>query len=61
MYLQCSVAVSLFPRVKTTNLQKRLQTTIALLVDEISMLSQAIVALIEEAIAKPAHECGHAR
>jgi hypothetical protein len=46
---------------KVEDLQKRLQTTISLLVDEISMLSQEIVAFLEEAIAKTAHECGHAR
>jgi hypothetical protein len=46
---------------KVQDLQKRLQTTITLLVDERSMLSQEIVALLEEAIAKTAHECGHAR
>jgi hypothetical protein len=46
---------------KVQDLQKRLQTTIVLLVDERSMLSQEIVALLEEAIAKTGHECGHAR
>jgi hypothetical protein len=35
---------------KVQDLQKRLQTTIALLVDERSMLSQEIVALLEEAV-----------
>jgi hypothetical protein len=38
------------------DLQKRLQTTIALLVDEKSMLSHEIVALLEEAIEKTANE-----
>jgi hypothetical protein len=46
---------------KVQDLQKRLQTTIALLVDERSMLSQEIVALLEHAVAKTGHECGHAR
>jgi hypothetical protein len=46
---------------KVQDLQKILQTTIALLVDERSMLSQEIVALLEEAVAKTGHECGHAR
>jgi hypothetical protein len=46
---------------KVQDLQKRLQTTITLLVDEISMLSQEIVALLEEAVAKTGHESGHAR
>jgi hypothetical protein len=46
---------------KAQDLQKRLQTPTALLVDEISMLSQEILALLEEAISKTAHECGHAR
>jgi hypothetical protein len=46
---------------KVQDLQKRLQTTIALLVDERSMLIQEIVALLEEAVAKTAHECGYAR
>jgi hypothetical protein len=46
---------------KVKDLQKRLQTTIALLVDEIFMLSQEIVALLEEAITKTSHECGHSR
>jgi hypothetical protein len=46
---------------KVQDLQKRLHTTIALLVDERSMLSQEIVALLEEATAKKAHECGYAR
>jgi hypothetical protein len=46
---------------KVQDLQKRLQTTITLLVDERSMLIQEIVALLEEAVAKTAHECGHAR
>jgi hypothetical protein len=46
---------------KVQDLQKRLQTTITLLVDERYMLSQEIVALLEEAVAKIGHECGHAR
>jgi hypothetical protein len=46
---------------KVQDLQKILQTTIALIVDERSMLSQEIVALLEEAIAETAHECGHPR
>jgi hypothetical protein len=46
---------------KVQDLQKILQTTISLLVDKISMLSEEIVTLLEEAIAKTAHECGHAR
>jgi hypothetical protein len=46
---------------KVQDLQKRLQTTIALLVDERSMLSQEIVALLKESVAKTGHECGHAR
>jgi hypothetical protein len=46
---------------KVQDFKKRLQTTITLLVDERSMLSQEIVALLEEAIGKTAYECGHAR
>jgi hypothetical protein len=46
---------------KVQDIQKRLQTTIALLVDERSMLSQEIVAFLEEEISKTAYECGHSR
>jgi hypothetical protein len=46
---------------KVQDIQKILQTTITLLVDERSMLSQEIVALLEKAVAKTGHECGHAR
>ena len=40
-------------------LQKKLQNTIAILMDERSMLSQMILGLTEKAIARTAHECGH--
>jgi hypothetical protein len=48
-------------KLKVQDLQKRLQTTIALLVDERSILSQEIVAFLEEAVAKTGHECGCTR
>jgi hypothetical protein len=40
-------------------LQKKLQNTIAIMMDERSMLSQIILGLVEQAVARSAHECGH--
>jgi hypothetical protein len=40
-------------------LQKKLQNTVAILMDERSMLSQIILGLVEQAVARTAHECGH--
>jgi hypothetical protein len=40
-------------------LQKKLQYTVALMMDERSMLSQIILGLVEQAVARSAHECGH--
>jgi hypothetical protein len=40
-------------------LQKKLQNTVAIMMDERSMLSQIILGLVEQAMARPAHECGH--
>jgi hypothetical protein len=40
-------------------LQKKLQNTIAIMMDERSMLSQIILGLVEQAVAMSAHECGH--
>jgi hypothetical protein len=40
-------------------LQKKLQNTVAILMDERSMLSQIILGLVVQAVARSAHECGH--
>jgi hypothetical protein len=40
-------------------LKKKLQNTVAILMDERSMLSQIIMGLVEQAVARSAHECGH--
>jgi hypothetical protein len=40
-------------------LQKKLQNMVAVMMDEKSMLSQIILALVEQALARSAHECGH--
>jgi hypothetical protein len=39
--------------------QKKLQNTVAILMDERSMLSQIILGLVEQAVAGSAQECGH--
>jgi hypothetical protein len=39
-------------------LQKKLQNTVAIFMDERSMLSQIILGLVEHAVARSAHECG---
>jgi hypothetical protein len=48
-------------KLKRTRSPVKITNTISLIVDERSMLSQEIVALLEEAVAKTGHECGHAR
>jgi hypothetical protein len=40
-------------------LQKKLQNTVAILMDERSMLSQIILGLVEQTVARSAHKCGH--
>jgi ATP-dependent DNA helicase PIF1 len=40
-------------------LQKKLQNTVAIMMDERSMLSQIILGLVKQAVARSAHECGH--
>jgi hypothetical protein len=40
-------------------LQKKLRNTVAIMMDERSMLSQIILGLVEQAVARSAHECGH--
>jgi hypothetical protein len=40
-------------------LQKKLQNTVAIIMDERSMMSQIILGLVEQAVARSAHECGH--
>jgi hypothetical protein len=40
-------------------LQKKLQNTVAIMMDERSMLSEIILGLVEQAVARSAHECGH--
>jgi hypothetical protein len=40
-------------------LQKKLQNTVAIMMDERSMLSQIILGLVEKAVARSAHQCGH--
>jgi hypothetical protein len=40
-------------------LQKKLQNTVAIMMDERSILSQIILALVEQAVARSAHECEH--
>jgi hypothetical protein len=40
-------------------LQKKLQNTVAIMMDESSMLSQIILGLVEQAVARSAHGCGH--
>jgi hypothetical protein len=40
-------------------LQKKLQNTVAILMDENSMLSQIILGFIEQVVARTAHERGH--
>jgi hypothetical protein len=39
-------------------LQKKLQNTVAIMMDERWMLSQIILGLVEQAVARSAHECG---
>jgi hypothetical protein len=36
-----------------------MQNTIAIMMDERSMLSQMILGVVEQAVARAAHECGH--
>jgi hypothetical protein len=38
-------------------LQKKLQNTVAIMMDERSMPSQIILGLVEQAVARSAHEC----
>jgi hypothetical protein len=40
-------------------LQKKLQNTVAILMAERSMLNQIILGLVEQAVARSAHKCGH--
>jgi hypothetical protein len=40
-------------------LQKKLQNTVAMIMDERSMLSQIILGSVEQAVARSTHECGH--
>jgi hypothetical protein len=40
-------------------LQKKLQKTVVILMDERSMLSKIILDLVEQAVARSAHECGY--
>jgi hypothetical protein len=40
-------------------LQKKLQNTVAIMMDERLMLGQIILGLVEQAVARSAHECGH--
>jgi hypothetical protein len=40
-------------------LQKKLQNTVAIMMDERSMLSQIILGLVEQAVARSDQECGH--
>jgi hypothetical protein len=40
-------------------IQKKLQNTVAIIMDERSMLSQIILGLVEQAVARSPHECGH--
>jgi hypothetical protein len=40
-------------------LQKKLQNTVAIMMDERLMLSQIILGLVEQELARSAHECGH--
>jgi hypothetical protein len=40
-------------------LQKKLQNTVAIMMDERSMLSQIILGLFEHAVARSVHECGY--
>jgi hypothetical protein len=40
-------------------LQKKLQNTVAIMMDERSMLSQIILGLVEQAVARSSHKCGH--
>jgi hypothetical protein len=40
-------------------LEKKLQNKVVILMDERSMLSQSILGLLEQAVARSAHECGH--
>jgi hypothetical protein len=40
-------------------LRKKLQNTIAILLDERSMVSQKMLGLVERSVAQTAHECGH--
>jgi hypothetical protein len=40
-------------------LQKKLQNTVAIMMDERSMLSKIILALVEQTVARSAHDCRH--
>jgi hypothetical protein len=40
-------------------LQKKLQNTVAIIMDERLMLIQIILGLVVQAVARSAHECGH--
>jgi hypothetical protein len=40
-------------------LQKKLQNMVAIIMDERSMLSQIILGLVEQSVARSSHECGH--
>jgi hypothetical protein len=40
-------------------LQKKLQNTVAIMMDETSMLSQIIIGFVEQAVARSDHECGN--
>jgi hypothetical protein len=40
-------------------LQKKLQSTVAIMMDEREMLSQIILGFVEQAVARSAHKCGH--
>jgi hypothetical protein len=40
-------------------IRKKLQNTVAIMMDGRSMLSQIILGLVEQAVARSAHECGH--
>jgi hypothetical protein len=43
----------------TNGTMKKLQNMVAIMMDERSMLSQIILGLVEQAVARSAHECGH--
>jgi hypothetical protein len=40
-------------------LQKKLQNTVAILMDQRAMLNQSILGLVEMSVSRSAHECGH--